>query len=200
MEPDLLTSEERRPRRALRREPARAVVLAGVALAGVALGAAGVAAAADGSGSPTPNATASSTVTATPAPAHPGTNGNAPQRERHGLRRGALGAMGALHGELVVPKPGGGYQTVAVQRGTVTAVSRTSITVKSADSFTASYTVTADTLVNAARDGIGTVKAGDEVHVVAVVDGTAPRALRIVDVSRQQDFRERFGPGRFGHR
>ena len=31
--------------------------------------------------------------------------------------------MGALHGEFVVPKQGGGYQTLVVQRGKVTSVS-----------------------------------------------------------------------------
>ena len=38
--------------------------------------------------------------------------------------RGEFGLGGALHGEFVVPKDGGGYQTIATQRGSVTAVSR----------------------------------------------------------------------------
>jgi len=33
------------------------------------------------------------------------------------------GLFGALHGQIVVPKAGGGYQTVDIQRGQVTAVS-----------------------------------------------------------------------------
>src|SRR5437763_11621613 len=46
---------------------------------------------------------------------------------------GRFGFFGALHGEFTVVAPGGGYETLAVQRGQVTAVSASSITVRSAD-------------------------------------------------------------------
>lgn len=89
-------------------------------------------------------------------------------------RHGELGMMGALHGEYVVEKDGGGYQTVASQRGEVTAVSKDSITVKSADGYSKTYTLTTDTLVNATRDGIDSVKTGNQVSVSAIVaDGKA---------------------------
>src|SRR5262249_6546633 len=63
---------------------------------------------------------------------------------------GALGGLlGAVHGTAVVPKPGGGYQTVAFQNGKVTAVSSTSIMLRSADGYSRTYRVTSSTLVNA---------------------------------------------------
>ena len=64
-----------------------------------------------------------------------------------------LGLPGGLvHGQVVVSKPGGGYQTVDIQSGKVTAVSSTSITLKSADGYTASYSVASSTIVDAQRD------------------------------------------------
>ncbi|MEI8408959.1 MULTISPECIES: hypothetical protein [unclassified Kribbella] len=45
----------------------------------------------------------------------------------------------ALHGEFVTAKDGGGYETIATQKGEVTAVSTTSITVKSADGYSRTY-------------------------------------------------------------
>ena len=85
-----------------------------------------------------------------------------------------FGQGGALHGEFVVKKDGGGYQTVATQTGEVTAVSKDSITVKSEDGYSRTYTLTEDTLVNAARDGIDDVKTGNTVTVSAIVaDGKA---------------------------
>ena len=129
----------------------------------------GVAWATTNADTPTPSPSASpsapnSTDPATPDPKGPGGPG----------RHGEFGMRAALHGEFVVEKDGGGYQTVATQRGEVTAVSKDSITVKSADGYSRTYAVTADTLVNAARDGIDSVKTGNTVNVTAVVaDGKA---------------------------
>ncbi|MGW6199456.1 hypothetical protein ACWF0M_25120 [Kribbella sp. NPDC055110] len=118
---------------------------------------------------PTPSASPSSP--ATPGQQKPGEPGGP---GKGGFGRGEFGLGGALHGEFVVPKDGGGYQTVATQRGEVTAVSKDSITVKSADGYSRTYTLTEDTLVNAARDGIADVKTGNTVTVTAVVtDGKA---------------------------
>lgn len=47
----------------------------------------------------------------------------------------------ALHGEFVVPDGNGAYSTVLTQTGVLTSVSDTSITAKSADGFTQTYTV-----------------------------------------------------------
>jgi hypothetical protein len=49
----------------------------------------------------------------------------------------------SLHGEFVVPDGGGGYTTVTTQTGTVTAVSPTSISVRSEDGFSQTYVIPA---------------------------------------------------------
>jgi hypothetical protein len=112
-----------------------------------------------------------------------------------GLLGGALlggGLFGAVHGTVVVPKPGGGYQTVAFQNGKVTAVSSTSITLHSADGYTHTYQVTSSTMVNAQRDGIGSVKVGNQVVVDATVSGSSTTAVRILDLSQLQRGMHRF--------
>jgi hypothetical protein len=65
---------------------------------------------------------------------------------RHdGGRPGASGPAGvdatSLHGEFVVADGAGGYTTVLTQTGTVTAISQTSITVRSVDGFSQSYVI-----------------------------------------------------------
>jgi hypothetical protein len=94
-----------------------------------------------------------------------------------------FGVGGAVHGQLVVPKSGGGYQTVDVQRGKVTAVSSTSLTVKSADGFSATYAVSSSTIVDAQRDGIGSVKDGNQVYVTATVSGSTATATSVSDLT-----------------
>ena len=96
---------------------------------------------------------------------------------------GALGfgPFGAIHGQFVAPKPGGGYQTIDAQRGTVTAVSTGSITVHSGDGYTKTYQVTSTTHVDAHRAGIGSVKTGQTVSVLATVNGSSATATQIVD-------------------
>jgi len=82
---------------------------------------------------------------------------------------------------VVVPKSGGGYQTVDVQRGQVTAVSSTSITVKSADGYSATYGVSSSTTVDAQSSGIGSVKVGDRVVLEATLSGGTATASHILD-------------------
>ncbi len=100
-----------------------------------------------------------------------------------------------MHGTVVVPKPGGGYQTVAFQNGKVTAVSSTSITLRSADGYSHTYQVTSSTMVNARRDGIGSIKAGNQVMVDATVSGSTASAVRVVDLSLLQQGLHRFFGG-----
>ena len=85
------------------------------------------------------------------------------------------GMRGALHGELTMPQADGtGTEVILVQRGTVTAVSSTSLSVKSTDGFTSTYTVSSTTRVRAAGgDTISAVKVGAEVHVVSTRDKAA---------------------------
>jgi|GEM_PF-1634140 len=114
---------------------------------------------------------------------------------RHGMGgKGLLGGMmggpllGApLHGSYVVEDPDGGYRTVLSQRGEVTAVSSTSLTVRSDDGFTATYRLTDDTSVLAGTDGTDDIEQGADVAVTALREGGSPRAVHVVDLSQMQD-------------
>jgi hypothetical protein len=66
--------------------------------------------------------------------------------------------------------------------------------VKSADGFTRTYAVDENTLVNAGRDGIGDVKEGDTVGVMAAVNGDAASAMRISDGTRTDAIRQHWAP------
>ncbi|HTW01971.1 MAG TPA: hypothetical protein VMF87_16855 [Streptosporangiaceae bacterium] len=176
----------------------RPYVVAGVAVAAL-LGGAGAALASSGSGSPTgsPSAVAASPA---PSPAPQGPTGPGGHGGHGGFRRfgagGFGGLFGALHGQLVVTKPGGGYETVDVQSGQVTAVSTTSITVKSADGYSKSYAVAASTNVDAQRDGIGSVKVGNQVSLLATVSGGTATATSITDQTLLPQGHPGFGFGR----
>ena len=185
----------------------RSRVGTGIAIAAVAIGALGLGgvayAATTNSSTPSPSTSGKPGYN---APAQPG-NGYAPRpgmpggmmggdRGGMGMRGGlGFGLGGAIHGTAVVPKQGGGYQTVDAQRGTVTAVSSTSITVKSDDGYAATYVVTADTLVNAKRDGIASVKNGDKVAVIGVEAAGAVNAVQIIDRTQLKDGWQQWLPG-----
>jgi hypothetical protein len=193
--PDTIEYGEPAPGRRIRRRS----LLAGLATVAVlAAAATGVALASD---SPTP--TPSGSATTSPDQGTQKQEGPDGRRGLGGMRGGPgmgglgiAGPMGALHGEFVVPKQSGGYQTLVVQRGAVSEVSSSTITVKSDDGFTATYAVPADALVNAARDGIGSIKKGDEVSVLAQQKSGNDSALQVADFTRMQGLRDKFG---FGH-
>jgi hypothetical protein len=86
-----------------------------------------------------------------------------------------------LHAEGVV-QTDEGLKTVVVQRGTVTAASPTSITVKSSDGYTVTWTVvdTTKVIVNRARSEISAVAVGAEVGVAGSKEGDATTARLIV--------------------
>ncbi len=182
-----------------RRRIGRPLVITGVVALVVGVGA-GVAAAVTGSSSPSPSA--SSPAVSSPAPtASPPHRLLPPGLGGRGFAFGGLGGpsfafgagpLRAVHGEFVVPKQGGGYETVDVQRGQVTAVSGSAITIKSSDGFTRSYVVTSSTIVGAKRDGIGSIKAGDQAAVTATVSGGTATAVSIVDLSNLQGLRQGF--------
>lgn len=191
------TDRERRSRRMRR---AGMVAAAGV---GITLGAAGIAAAA---GSPSPTPSGGTTAQTAPAPPDGGPGDHRMARRGRmggpmggpgmagpGGRRG-LGMRGAVHGELVVPNGSGGWRTVQVQRGKVTAVSKTSLTVKSDDGYTKTYAVTASTLVDAARDGISTVAKGEKVAVLATVSGGTSTATEVRDLTKIEAGHKKWGP------
>jgi hypothetical protein len=143
-----------------------------------------------GADDPKPSPSASPSTGADMAKPGPGHGG----RGRHGFS--LMNGGGALHGEFVVEKDGGGYQTVATQRGEVTAVSKESLTLKSADGYSRTYTLTEDTLVNAARDGIDDVKTGNTVSVQAVVAGGKATASSVDDGTVRKAARDKWGVGR----
>jgi hypothetical protein len=183
------------PPRARRFSRVQRLVMAGGLAAGLALGGAGISFAAS-SGS-------SSSSTTTPP--------NAPAKPSHGPRGfgrglfgfGGFGGLGrVVHGEATVRTQSGGYQTIAFQVGSVTAVSSTSISVQSADGYTIpqtnGYAVTPTTMVNAQRDGISTVKTGDQVLVIATKSTSGQyTATNITDVSQLKNSWAGlgFGPG-----
>ncbi len=172
-----------------RRLPGRPVLLAGIAAAALITGAGVTLAMTSGSAAPAAaQLPASGQIAATPLPTAPPQR-VWPGRRGHAFRLGRPdripfgGPFGAVHGEFVVPKPGGGYQTIDMQRGTVTAVSATSITIKSGDGFVRTYQVTGATYVDARRGGIGSVKTGQQAMVMAAVSGGTATAVRIADLS-----------------
>jgi hypothetical protein len=197
---DMITKN---PPRWPRWRPGRPVAIAGVAVVALA-GGGGIGYAATHSLTAKAADTAAVTAaspSATPSPSASGTPGSGhgwrsfpggPGRVFGPLGLGAIGG-GVVHGQLTVPKSGGGYQTVDVQDGTVTAVSTGSITVKSADGFTATYTVTSKTVVGAQAAGIGSVKKGDTIFVTATVSGSTATAASIVDLTAVKAGRASFG-------
>ncbi|MEV8371512.1 hypothetical protein AB0P21_02195 [Kribbella sp. NPDC056861] len=143
---------------------------------------------------PTPNPTASPSAPAKPnatEPAKPNGPGGPGGPGRHGEL--GIGMGRALHGEFTVEKEGGGYQTVATQNGEVTAVSKDAITVKSADGYSKEYVVTADTLVNATRDGITSIKTGNTVTVSAIVADGKASATSVSDGSQRDAAQKKWG-------
>ena len=172
----------------------RVAVLAGVVVAGLLAGA-GVAFATTGSATHPVTASAAGQPAASPSPSP----SQVPMPHRLPFRPGSMfggmfpgglaalgGMLGAVHGQYVAAKPGGGYQTIDFQNGKVTAVSSTSITVRSADGYVHSYVVNGSTTVDAQRGGISSVKAGHEVSVQATVSGSTATAAQIIDLSLLQ--------------
>jgi hypothetical protein len=161
-------------------------VLAAIAVAGAAAaaGTIGLAAAQTDTTSPSTTAPSSSTTAPVKGEGHRGGPGG-----RFGFGFGG----DVLHGEFVVPKDGG-YETLDTQVGKVTAVSDSSITVVSDDGFSKTYAVTADTLVNSARDGIGSIKNDATVRITATVSGSTATAVNIIDTSTIEAQRPKWAP------
>ncbi|CAM3840017.1 hypothetical protein [Smaragdicoccus niigatensis] len=96
--------------------------------------------------------------------------GGAPGQGGGQFGGGMRGGMGmALHGEFVVSDGNGGYTTELTQEGTVTAVSDTSLTVKSVDGFSQIYTLTTPS----------SVAVGDTVNVRATESNGTATAISV---------------------
>ncbi len=175
-----------------------------IAVAAVAL-VAGVAGAALAT---TSSASSATNTAATPTPSAsrhwPGARGPMGGQFHGGPFHGApfngggffAGPGGVVHGQVVVPEAGGKFRTEDIQTGKVTAVSGSSLTVRSADGFTKSYRVTGATQVDAGKTGIGSVKVGNQVAITATVSGSTASLTRVIDLSLLGG--GRFAPGR-GH-
>jgi hypothetical protein len=148
---------------------AGAAVLALVGIGG------GVAFATSGSGSSTPYGTLTAATTTPTSGTNTPTDGPA-KRKHHGL------LDRAEHGQVTV-RTKTGTEVVDLQRGQVSAVSPTSITVKSADGFTGTYAVGSTTKVTKTgqSSAIGNVADGDNVVIAAIHSGTTDTAKRIGD-------------------
>lgn len=98
------------------------------------------------------------------------------------------GPHAPLHGDFVVAAGGGKFQTVVVQRGEVTAVSASSVRLKSEDGFSRTYAVTGETRVKARGGGITSVVKGTWASVVALRQGEVFTA-QLVDANGNQQRR-----------
>jgi hypothetical protein len=110
------------------------------------------------------------------APQQPGSrgNGNGQGNGIGGLLGGATALGNIQHGEFTMQGVATGKPNVmTVQRGTVTAASTTSLSVKSADGFTGKYVINGDTRGKAAN-----AKVGDAVLVVAEKEGAKAVLVR----------------------
>jgi hypothetical protein len=104
--------------------------------------------------------------------------------DRRGRKAGAIRRLlrgNGLHGEVTV-QGRKGVRTIAAQRGTVTAVTATAVTVKSADGFTATWTFGDKLRVRQDRRDAerSAVRAGVEVAVAGTRDGDTRTARLIV--------------------
>jgi hypothetical protein len=153
-----------------------ATALSTVALAGVV--GIGVASA-DPTPTPTPSATATPTAGASPS-TKPGKPAKRDKGDKGDKAKRDL-TQRALHGEVTLGAKK--QRVVDFQRGTVSTVSASSITVQSTDGFSATYVVDAKTKVRHAKEKatIGDVKTGDKVRVVALKNGSTLTATKVAD-------------------
>jgi len=188
MSPAPPTDAAGRPRRSLGRRVGVVAAATGVA-AGVAVGAAALAGAATGGAAAA--TTASSTPSTTPgttpgaAPPTPAFGPRGMGRPSFGGGPGGFGMGPVVHGEYTIDGPNG-YETIAERSGTVSDVTDTSgstwtLTVKSADGTSATFTVDTGTSVDGGETGIASVKVNDAVHVLAVVSGSTATATQVTD-------------------
>ncbi len=105
---------------------------------------------------------------------------------------GGIGSGGALHGEVVFEDASGDYVTMTMQQGEVTAVSGSSISLDSADGFSATYAIDGETRAaspdaDPITDGLTGIEVGDTVNVVAQATDGAATAQLVLEGA--------FGPG-----
>lgn len=121
---------------------------------------------------------AAAQTSTTPTP--PGTSAAAPGAKK--ADRADRLARRVQHGEFTV-RTKNGPKVLDVQRGVVTAVDTGSITVKSDDGFSATYTISPNTKVHKAKKPatVSQVAANDRVRLVASKNGGTATVERIGD-------------------
>ena len=102
-----------------------------------------------------------------------GQDGQGGQGGLGGMRGGLEGFLGIQHGDVVITGPNGQPETKRVARGAITAVTATALTVKSADGFDSTFTVTPTTAVRRGNaSSVSALAVGQNVLAVGSVAGT----------------------------
>ncbi|WP_018680777.1 hypothetical protein [Actinokineospora enzanensis] len=104
---------------------------------------------------------------------------------------GGAGLQNALHGEFVVSTGDGAYATRLMQTGEVTAVSDTSITAKSTDGYTKTYTIDSQTV----KSAMSSVAQGDTVTIIATTAGDTASVASISERGTGSGSTDGGGPG-----
>lgn len=140
----------------------------------------GFAFAADSSPDPSTGSTPSAT-----APNDPGQQAGKGPRDGRGGPGGVFGRMGpngpVLHGDATVKGRDGVVKNVRVQTGVVTAVSATSLMLKSSDDYVGEWAINSDTKIRRDRNQatIDKVAVGDTVTVMGTVASDTATAERV---------------------
>jgi hypothetical protein len=148
---------------------------AALALAGIGGGVAF--ATGSGSAAPSPQITTAASVTSGAAPSATASSAAKPKAKRF---RNVLART--EHGEVTL-RSKTGDKVFDLQRGVVTTVSSTSVTVKSKDGFTATYAVGSGAKVRKQKQAsaIADVHTGDRVGVLALRSGSTDTLRRLRD-------------------
>ena len=108
-------------------------------------------------------------------PADPSVGPNPPAAAKAGGRPGAPGVLkGAIHGDLLIRGEDGATRTVTFDRGKVTAISATSITIERPDGVSLSKNLTDQTVFN------GTPKDKVQAGMGAIVVSSGDTAERVI--------------------
>ena len=145
----------------------------------LATGVSGVAMAANGNDSSNSSSSSSSATQQGKRGAHDSAGAATTRDDKGGMSKGrggkGMGRGHALHSTATIKDSTGAFVNLASIEGSVTAVSATSITVKAADDFTATYVINANTKVHtdAKKDGtIADVAVGQSAEVRGTVSGS----------------------------
>lgn len=182
--------QEPNPAKKPRRVP-RVAVAAGVTVF-LGLAGAGLAFATSGGGTPAASLSSSSSSSTTPTTVAKSPHPRAGKFGGPAMLGPGMGLGKVVHGQYTIDV-GGTYKTIAVQTGTVAAVSSTSITVTSSDGVSQTFVVDPSTVVDSQANGIGSVQKGDTVNVEALVQGGTMTATNIVDSTKVGSSRKGFG-------